>query len=72
MKTIFKCKTKCILKILFNSDELYSQAEKIKTLRTIETKWGIRICCLARILTLCSQREKARESMFKKHVQCSN
>ena len=65
-------KLNCILKILFNYDELTPRAEKIKTLHTIETKWGIRICCQARILTLCSHIEKVRESMFKIHVQCSN
>ena len=60
----------CILKILFNYDELIPQAEKIKTFHTIETKWGIRICC--RAISMCSHIEKVRESMFKIHVQRSN
>ena len=55
----------CILKIRFNNDELIPQAEKIKTFHMIETKWSIRICCQARIFTLCSHTEKVRESMFK-------
>ena len=42
---------------------------KIKTLHTIETKWGIRICCQARILTLCSNLEKVRNSLFKKYLE---
>ena len=65
-------KLNCILKILFNNDELTPGAKKFKTSHTIETKWGIRICCQARILTLCSHIEKVRESMFKMHVQCSS
>ena len=62
----------CFLKILFNYDELTPRAEKIKTLHTIETKWGIKICYQTRTFTLCSHVEKIRESMFKIHVQCSN
>ena len=50
-------KLKCILKILFNNDELTPRAKKIKAFHTIETKWGIRNYCQARILKLCSQRE---------------
>ena len=65
-------KLNCISKILFNNDKLTLRAEKIKTFHTIETKWGIRTCCQARILTLCSHIEKVRESMFKIHFQCSN
>ena len=65
-------KLNCISKILFNYDKLNLWAEKVKTLHTIETKWCIRICCQARILTLCSYIEKVRESTFKIHVQCSN
>ena len=38
-------KLNCILKILFNNDKLIPRAKTIKTLHTIETKWGIRICC---------------------------
>ena len=65
-------KLNCILKILFNNDELTPRAEIIKALHTIKTKWGIRICCQVRILTVCSHIEKIRESMLKIHVQCSN
>ena len=61
-----------ILKIPFNCDELSPRTKIFKTLHTIEAKWGIRICCQARILTLCSHKEKVRESMFEIHVQCSN
>ena len=43
----------CILKIPFNNDELILRAEKIKTCHMIETKWGIRNCCQARVITLC-------------------
>ena len=50
-------KLNSILKILFNYDELNPQAKKFKTLHTIETKWGIRICCQARILTMFTHRE---------------
>ena len=50
-------KLNCILEILFNFDELNPRAKKIKTFLTIGTKWGIRICCQARILKLCSQSE---------------
>ena len=49
-------KLNCILKILFNNEEITSRAEKIKTLHTVETKWGIRICCDTMILTLSSKR----------------
>ena len=49
-----------ILKIIFNYDEITPRAEKIKTFHTIETKWDIRICCQARILTLCSHIEKGK------------
>ena len=52
----------CILKILFNNDELTLRAKK-STHSII--KWGIRIYCQARILALCSHIEKVRESMFK-------
>ena len=62
-------KLNSILKILFSNDELTPRAEKIKTLHTSEIKWGIGICCQARILTLCSNIEKVRESMFK--IPCS-
>ena len=65
-------KLNCILKILFNYDELTPQVKKLKILHTIETNWGIRICCQARILKLCPHIEKVRESMFKILVQCSN
>ena len=65
-------KLNCIIKILFNNDELTTRAEKIKTLHTIETKWSISISSRARILTLCSHKEKVRESIFKMRVQCSN
>ena len=64
-----------ISKIIFrwknNNDELTHRVKKIKTFHTIETKWGIRICCQIRILKLCSHIEKVRESMFKTDVQCS-
>ena len=65
-------KVNCVLKILFNYDELTPRAKKIKTLYTTETKWGIRICCQARIFTLCSHIQKVREPTFKIYVQCSN
>ena len=42
------------------------------TLYTIEIKWGIRISCLVRILTLYSHKVKVIEPMFKLHVQCLN
>ena len=58
-------KTKLYFKILFNYDELTPLAKKIETLHTIETKWRIRICCQARILTLCLHIEKVNESIFK-------
>ena len=61
-----------ILKTFVNYNELTPRAEKIKALHTIETNWGIRICCQARVPTLFSHREKVRKSMFKLHVQCSN
>ena len=54
-------KLNCILKILFNNDELTPRAEKIKTLHTIETKWGIRFGYQPIILTLCLHREKVKE-----------
>ena len=34
-------KLNCILKIIFNYDELTPRAEKIKTLHKIETKWAL-------------------------------
>lgn len=37
-------KLTCIFKILIN-DELTTREKKLKTLYTIKTKWGIRICC---------------------------
>ena len=46
-----------VLKIRFNNDELTPLAKKIKTLHAIETKWGIRIYCQARIFTVFTQRE---------------
>ena len=71
-KLYSNAKLNCILKILLNNDELTSWAQKIKTFHTIETKWGIRNCCQARILALCAHTERVRESIFKIHVQCSN
>ena len=65
-------KLNCILKILFDSGELTPRAEKIKTLHTTETKWGIRICCQANIFTLFSHKKNERESMFEIHLQCLN
>ena len=65
-------KLNCILKIFFSYEEITPREEKIKILHTSEAKWGVRICCQVRILTLCSHIEKVRESMFKIHVQCSN
>ena len=65
-------KINCILKILFNNDELTPRAEKIQSLHMIEIKWDIRFYCKVSILTLCSHREKVRESMIKIQVQCSN
>ena len=37
------------------------QKKQKKTLHTIETKWGIRICCQTRIFALCSDTENVRE-----------
>ena len=37
------------------------QKNKKKTLHTIESKWGIRICCQTRIFALCSDTENVRE-----------
>ena len=54
-------KLNCILKILFNNDELTPWVEKITTVHTIETIWGTKNCCRVRILTLFSQIEKVRE-----------
>ena len=54
-------KLNCILKILFKNDELTPWFEKIKTVHTIETIWGIKNCCQVRILTLFSHIEKVRE-----------
>ena len=65
-------KLNCILKILFNNHQLTPRAENIKTFHTIQIKWGVRICCQARILTLCSHIEKVRKSMFEIPDQCSN
>ena len=70
-------KLNCILKILFNYDTLPppsppSRTKKIKMFHTIKTKWDIKNCFQARILTLSSYIEKVRESMFKIPVQCSN
>ena len=64
--------SKIIFRLKNNNDELTHRARKIKTFHTIETKWGIRICCQIRILKLCSHIEKVRESMFKTDVQCSD
>ena len=54
-------KLNCILKILFNIHDLTHWSEKIKILHAIETKWGIRNCCQAMMLKLCSHIEKVRE-----------
>ena len=48
---------KFIFKKWFNNDELLHWAKKIKTPHAIRTKWGIRICCQARILTVFLHRE---------------
>ena len=62
-------KLNCILKICFNNDEPNPGPKKQqqknkktkKRLHTIETKWGIRICCQTRIFALCSDTENVRE-----------
>ena len=58
-----------ILKVWFYNVELNSRAEKIKTLHTIETKWGLRICSEARILALCLHTGKVKELVFKKYFK---
>ena len=61
-------KLNCILKICFNNDEPNPRAEKTtktkkqkKTLHTIETKWGNRICCQTTKFALRSDTENVRE-----------
>ena len=49
-------KLKCVLKLGFNNDELIPQAEKIRTLHAVETKWAITIYCKARIITVLRPR----------------
>ena len=58
-------KLNCVLKIRFTNDKLISQAKKIKTLHAMETKWGIKIYCQARILTVFIHRE-GKEINFQK------
>ena len=46
-----------VLKIRYNNDELTVRSEKTKTLHAIETKWGIRIYCQAKIFTVYTLRK---------------
>ena len=57
IKNYIQIQLKCVLKVCFNNDELIPRAENIKTVHALEAKWGIRIYCQARILTVVTHRE---------------
>ena len=61
-------KIKYIVKIRFNCDELTPVPRKSRNY-IIKTKWGIKICCLPRVLPGCLHTEKVREPMFEKYFK---
>ena len=53
-------KLNCVLKMHFSNVEPSLRGEKIKTLRVIESRTALKMCCHARIFTVFTQREAER------------